>query len=240
MNPSMPVPDIRAAGFRGFGRAREQNTSLESQLPATLMGSNGVPADLHGVYQVRTQWNGQSEMTITEKGLDYKSAHLVPADVIILDERRACFTFFCPNQTTEWLQGVVGVVESFDVKFDAAGFEGAFRRQGEGILGTVASRVVSDEARAARLPVLMRTASKDSEVACPICFTEWDEQDTVQTQVECGHAFCLRCVVSTCNMTPPNSSGNCPLCRAAVTIGGLKRIVRGAEPQRHAGRQQPA
>ena len=30
---------------------------------------------------------------------------------------RLRFTVFCPNQTSEWVRGVTGMIESFDVEF---------------------------------------------------------------------------------------------------------------------------
>mgnify|MGYP002037534785 CR=1 FL=1 len=56
----------------------------------------------------------------------------------------------------------------------------------------------------------------------------WDADGLVQTQTECGHSFCARCVVSVCNMTPPNTSGTCPLCRQTVSLAGLRRVRRAA------------
>ena len=55
---------------------------------------------------------------------------------------------------------------------------------------------------------------------------EWEEEGVTQTQAKCGHAFCLTCVVSVCNMTPPRELGTCPMCRADVALGDLVRVER--------------
>ena len=139
---------------------------------------------------------------------------------------------------------LVGVIESFDIIFEHAGtaktrcgnieaaieslrfstFRGDFRRQGEGILPTKGERKESLNERVARMPQLVRSVSSDPEASCPICLDAWDA-DVVQTQTECGHSFCARCVVSVCNMTPPNTSGTCPLCRKTVSLAGLRRVL---------------
>jgi len=209
-----------------------------------------LPPQLRGTYSMRTKWNGTTEIVISDQRITYKDAHIMPAEVIVSDgsdeaiggrqdrERpraaegttRLRFTVFCPNQTTEWVRGAVGVIESFDVVFTSEGssFEGTFRRQGEGILPTEGERMETIEERAARIPALVRSKSSDKEDGCPICLSNWEEEGVVQTQTECGHTFCLKCVVSTCNMTPPNTSGTCPLCRQTVTISGLLRVERTA------------
>ena len=113
----------------------------------------------------------------------------------------------------------------------AAGFQSdavlalVTRRQGEGILPTKGERKESLNERVARMPRLVRSVSSDPEKNCPICLGEWDADGLVQTQTECGHSFCARCVVSVCNMTPPNTSGTCPLCRQTVSLAGLRRVL---------------
>merc|ERR1712224_1162728 len=112
-------------------------------------------------------------------------------------------------------------------------FRGDFRRQGEGILPTKGERKESLNERVARMPQLVRSVSSDPEASCPICLESWDADGRVQTQTECSHSFCARCVVSVCNMTPPNTSGTCPLCRKTVSLAGLRRVRRAPRCRRY-------
>ena len=243
--PISPPQDIRADSFRGFGRRDED--LAEKALPLALVGG----------YEVRTVYNGKDTLVIAKERLSWKGAHVVPRDVLLdyLESGgvRLRFTVFCPNQSTEWLRGagggpLVGVIESFDILFEHAGtaktrcgnieaaiealrfstFRGDFRRQGEGILPTKGDRKESFNERVARMPQLVRSVSSDPENHCPTCLESWDADGLVQTQTECGHSFCARCVVSVCNMTPPNTSGTCPLCRKTVSLAGLRRVRRAA------------
>ena len=230
--PISPPQDIRADGFRGFGR-RDEDLSLKS-----------LPLALVGTYEVRTVYNGKTTLVIAAEQISWKGAHVAAREVLLdyLENGwlRLCFTVFCPNQSTDWLRGagggpLVGVIESFDIVFmssDILGrtttFRGDFRRQGEGILPTKGERKESLDDRVKRMPHLVRSVSSDPEAHCPICLGEWDADGLVQTQTECGHSFCARCVVSVCNMTPPNTSGTCPLCRQTVSLAGLRRVRRAA------------
>merc|ERR1711881_565467 len=229
--PISPPQDIRAGGFRGF----EDGADLVKTLPLALVGR----------YEVRTVYNGKDDLVIAKERLSWKGAHVAPRDVLLTYTEsggvRLRFTVFCPNQLTEWLRGagggpLVGVIESFDIVFmssDILGrtttFRGDFRRQGEGILPTKGERKESLNDRMARMPQLVRSVSSDPEATCPVCLGEWDADGLVQTQTECGHSFCARCVVSVCNMTPPNTSGTCPLCRQTVSLAGLRRVRRAAK-----------
>ena len=231
--PISPPQDIRADGFRGFGR-RDEDLSLKS-----------LPLALVGTYEVRTVYNGKTTLVIAAEQISWKGAHVAAREVLLdyLENGwlRLCFTVFCPNQSTDWLRGagggpLVGVIESFDIVFmssDILGrtttFRGDFRRQGEGILPTKGERKESLNERLVRLPQLVRSVSSDPEATCPICLGEWDADGLMQTQTECGHSFCARCVVSVCNMTPPNTSGTCPLCRQTVSLAGLRRVRRAAK-----------
>lgn len=209
------IADIHGQTFGGFGQVRSSDAAAN------------FPEQLCGTFLIETQWNGNAQLEVTYEYLVYKGVRIGAAECLITDgDTRLRFTAFVPGQTTEWLQGVVGVVESYDVVFDGAGgFEGTFRRQGEGILPTRGGRQESDQERAARMPGIMRQPSENSLGTCPICMEEWTAPNVVQTQTECGHAFCLSCVVATCNMTPPKTTGVCPLCKAPVSMAGLKRVV---------------
>jgi len=229
--PISPPQDIRADGFRGFGRRDED------------LADYFIPKALVGSYEVNTVYNGKDVLAIEKERFSWKGAHVVPRDVLLdyLESGgvRLRFTVFCPNQSTEWLRGagggpLVGVIESFDLLFEPgkktklglySTFRGDFRRQGEGILPTKGERKESLNERVARMPQLVRSVSSDPENHCPICLGEWDADGLVQTQTECGHSFCARCVVSVCNMTPPNTSGTCPLCRQTVSLVGLRRVT---------------
>ena len=227
--PISPPQDIRADGFRGFGRRDED------------LAGKALPLALVGRYEVRTVYNGKDDLVIEKERLSWKGAHVAAREVLLdyLENGwlRLCFTVFCPNQSTDWLRGagggpLVGVIESFDIVFmssDILGrtttFRGDFRRQGEGILPTKGERKESLNDRMARMPQLVRSVSSDPEATCPICLGNWDADGLVQTQTECGHSFCARCVVSVCNMTPPNTSGTCPLCRQTVSLAGLRRVL---------------
>merc|ERR1719482_1088912 len=243
--PISPPQDIRAEGFRGFGRRDED------------LADKALPLALVGRYEVRTVYNGKDVLAIEKERLSWKGAHVAAREVLLdyLENGgvRLRFTVFCPNQSTDWLRGagggpLLGVIESFDIIFKHAGtaktrcgnieaaiealrfstFRGDFRRQGEGILPTKGGRKESLNERVARMPRLVRSVTSDPEAHCPICLGEWDADGLVQTQTECGHSFCARCVVSVCNMTPPNTSGTCPLCRKTVSLAGLRRVRRAA------------
>merc|ERR1712159_762361 len=225
--PISPPQDIRAAGFRGFGRRDED------------LADSFIPKALVGRYEVRTVYNGKDDLVISKEWLSWKGAHVEPREVLLTYTEsggvRLRFTVFCPNQSTDWLRGAngrprVGVIESFDLLFEPgtktklglySTFRGDFRRQGEG--------KESLNERVARMPQLVRSVSSDPEASCPICLESWDADGRVQTQTECGHSFCARCVVSVCNMTPPNTSGTCPLCRNTVSLAGLRRVRRAAK-----------
>merc|ERR1719456_653363 len=234
--PISPPQDIRADGFRGFGRRDED------------LADSFIPKALVGTYEVRTVYNGKDDLVIAKERFSWKGAHVAPREVLLTYTEsggvRLRFTVFCPNQSTDWLRGAngrprVGVIESFDILFDIrfggktklglySTFRGDFRRQGEGILPTKGERKESLNERVARMPQLVRSVSSDPENHCPICLGDWDADGLVQTQTECGHSFCARCVVSVCNMTPPNTSGTCPLCRKTVSLAGLRRVRRAA------------
>merc|ERR1719420_2934959 len=116
--PISPPQDIRADGFRGFGRRDED--LAEKALPLALVGG----------YEVRTVYNGKDTLVIAKERISWKGAHVVPRDVLLdyLESGgvRLRFTVFCPNQSTEWLLGagggpLVGVIESFDIIFEHAG-----------------------------------------------------------------------------------------------------------------------
>merc|ERR1719420_2493948 len=189
--PISPPQDIRADGFRGFGRRDED--LAEKALPLALVGR----------YEVRTVYNGKDVLAIEKERLSWKGAHVAAREVLLdyLESGgvRLRFTVFCPNQSTEWLRGagggpLVGVIESFDIIFEHAvtpktscgnieaaieslrfsTFRGDFRRQGEGILPTKGDRKESFNERVARMPRLMRSVSSDPEAHCPICLGEWD------------------------------------------------------------------
>ena len=233
--PISPPQDIRADGFRGFGRRSED------------LADSFIPKALVGRYEVRTVYNGKDDLFIDKERLSWKGAHVAPRDVLLTYTEsggvRLRFTVFCPNQSTDWLRGAngrprVGVIESFDLLFEPgtktklglySTFRGDFRRQGEGILPTKGERKESLNERVARMPQLVRSVSADPEKHCPICLDEWDADGVMQTQTECGHSFSARCVVSVCNMTPPNTSGTCPLCRQTVSLAGLRRVRRAAD-----------
>ena len=44
------------------------------------------------------------------------------------------------------------------------------------------------------------------------------------TPAQGNHHFCMACVVSVCEVTPPSAEGKCPLCRRAVKLADLKRV----------------
>ena len=232
MAATAAVPDIHARDFCGFGTPlRTGGSAAAASQPAAL------PTHLRGTMEVETVYNSRCDLVVDAGRLVWKDVHVVASEIHMsaaprrqggAECMRLRFTVFVPNQRTEWLRGVVGVIESFDISFapDGASFDGTFRRQGEGILRTRGTRKETLEQRVARLPSLVRSKSADPESHCPICLSEWDEEGVLQTQTECGHSFCMRCVVSTCNMTPPNTVGSCALCRAQVTLEGLKRVHR--------------
>ena len=249
------VMDISDDGFRGFGRPRPADDDPSSPASPGSAGSPGrgsalppasLPEVIHGDYDVRTTWNGEVRMTIDARGIAYKDSRVVPEEIVYdrapdphaprAVRHRLRFTVFCPNQTSEWVRGVTGMIESFDVEFfvdegaaRAFSFFGRFRRRGEGCLDTEGGRATvtaADDADASGFGVLRRTKSKDPETSCPVCYREWEEEGVTQTQAKCGHAFCLTCVVSVCNMTPPRELGTCPMCRADVALGDLVRVER--------------
>merc|ERR1719420_1739258 len=189
--PISTPQDIRAGGFRGFGRRDED------------LADSFIPKALVGRYEVRTVYNGKDDLVIAKERLSWKGAHVAAREVLLdyLESGgvRLRFTVFCPNQSTEWLRGagggpLVGVIESFDIIFEHAGtaktrrgnieaaieslrfstFRGDFRRQGEGILPTKGERNESLNERLVRMPQVVRSISSDPGNHCPICLDEWD------------------------------------------------------------------
>jgi len=220
------VADIRATDFRGFGTARvpEEQGGVDYRW---------LCESVSGLYDAEVQWNGTPEMEVSSAGIVWKGVLVVPEEIVAVltpqETVRLRFTVFCPAQGTAWApEGIVGVTESFDVTFDrdAKHFSGVFIRQYEGTLAVSGTRRVTAEERRAKLPGLVRSRSRDPERECPVCYSGFDEDGVTQVVTPCGHSFCLACVVSTCNITPPNESGTCPLCRGRVTLDGLKRVVR--------------
>jgi len=78
--------------------------------------------------------------------------------------------------------------------------------------------------RAMRLQPVRREASEGSLGTCPVCMESWETRTQVVTP--CDHVFCMACLVSICNMTPPSTAGTCAMCRTAFTLAGVKRVVR--------------
>ena len=112
--PISPPQDIRADGFRGFGRRDED------------LADSFIPLALVGRYEVRTVYNGKDDLVIAKERLSWKGAHVAAREVLLdyLESGgvRLRFTVFCPNQSTDWLRGaggrpLVGVIESFDIVF---------------------------------------------------------------------------------------------------------------------------
>ena len=193
------------------------------------------PDDLgiFGSFEVRTKWNGEETMNIRPDRIEYKGVNIVPSSVLITmsgfeEFPRLKFSVYVPHQTSEWSEGMVGLTESFDIQFENGGstFKGVFQRTNEGSLSTEGERQETPEERAERLPVLVRQASSGDD-CCPICFEEWITKGQICVQTECGHRFCMRCVVSCCALTPPAETGKCPLCRGTVTLNGISRVSFG-------------
>ena len=220
--------DIRENGFAGFGSARgeDRNRGDFRALSGMLAGS----------YDVDVQWNGTRKLVVSQDGIQWKGTRVVPEEIIVgqiqpdgnVDGVRIRFTAFCAEQSTCWgPEGVVGVIESFDVTFNLdGGFSGTFKRRYEGCLDVRGLRVPSEEDQVEGMPRLIRSQSRDPEEECPVCYSSWSDEGITQVSTPCGHSFCLSCVISSCNMTPPNDSGTCPLCRAQVTLHGLVKVTR--------------
>eukprot|EP00802_Teleaulax_amphioxeia_P014283 Tamp_14345.p2 GENE.Tamp_14345~~Tamp_14345.p2 ORF type:complete len:379 (+),score=75.74 Tamp_14345:136-1137(+) len=75
------------------------------------------------------------------------------------------------------------------------------------------------------MPKVVREESVDS-VGCPVCMNAWSDAGVVRVETACKHSFCIKCIVSVCNLTPPVTSGRCALCRATVTLDALKKVER--------------
>ena len=222
-NPWMP-PDIGSGCFRGFGRSRASEAT--TKLPESCLGT----------WQVDVEWSGVREMIIHPRGVIWKGSYVVAEEVLVAnmtetdDRVHLRFTVFVPLNPHAWTDGPApGIHESFDVTFLTRSLcRGVFRRQGddERLLTLEGHRSMSDEERAEAMPTLVRTSSKDPERSCPVCLFGWEEDGVVQVETRCGHSFCLGCVVSVCNMTPPKDNGECPVCRKEVSMDTLKRVTR--------------
>lgn len=85
-------------------------------------------------------------------------------------------------------------------------------------------QVETVEMRVQRLPLISRAKSENSTGMCPICFVPWGEE-AVKVVTECDHAICIQCIMNICKMRPPSTEGECAICRDAVTLDGLKRVM---------------
>lgn len=67
------------------------------------------------------------------------------------------------------------------------------------------------------------------ETECPICMIPWEQDkiNKIQVLANCGHAFCMQCFLSMCEMRSSTATScACAICRAAIQLKDLKRIVR--------------
>eukprot|EP00854_Cymbomonas_tetramitiformis_P020305 gene20305-24314_t len=221
--PAKPTPNIADKDFQGFGCERTTAHEAVAEFPQD--------AQFLGTYSTEITWNGDNVLQIERHRIVFKETNVCASDVLVT-QRNGCarlrFTIFIPGQTSEWVPGVTGLSESFDINFSETGFEGIFRRHGEGTLSIKGTLRVSLEERSKKLPTVERLARQDSLNCCPVCYETWGS-DFVQVQTECGHCFCMGCIVSICNLTPPVTTGVCAMCRSPVTLKGLKRVKNSCE-----------
>jgi len=231
------LPKMGSEGFSGYGQTVPQVESEAEQLWARELN-----------YHVKVLWNGENELRITPHFIGWKGCNVVANEIIKNEEEdgsiRLRFTTFAPEQMSEWVPGQVGMVESFDITFSPSRqeFLGAFQRQGEGILTVrgwatgevgdipdaqlVAQVIAPGESRrevvniGKALATVARDESTDS-VGCPVCFNEWHAPGVVRVETKCKHSYCMKCIISVCNLTPPVTSGRCALCRADVRLDEL-------------------
>ena len=136
------------------------------------------------------------------------------------------------------------MIESFDITLSSSRekFVGTFQRQGECILTT--RGYVSDNspetwmircpvdagdvhevvAIAQASPTVSREDSTDS-VGCPVCFEQWHTPGVVRVETACKHSYCMKCIISVCNLTSPVTVVRCALCRTTVTLDKLTKIT---------------
>jgi hypothetical protein len=68
-----------------------------------------------------------------------------------------------------------------------------------------------------------------AETECPICMISWeqDKMNKIQVVANCGHTFCMQCVLSMCKMRSSTATSCvCAICRASIQLKDLKRIIR--------------
>jgi hypothetical protein len=203
--------------------------------PSSLSSLKGI----HSSYSISIQWNGTFPMTITPNLVKYKDVNISANDVDVTKQGgvyKVVIKAFIPKQTTEWLPGQVGMMETFTLRVgerdgsangSANGsvrrVKGTFQRSGEGPLECEFERIESAEEASERMPTLQRQLSSDDS-CCPICFELWSTPGLICIQTACSHQFCYKCVTSCCHLTPPNTEGICPLCRGGVRMEELKKV----------------
>ncbi|GMH46333.1 hypothetical protein TrRE_jg4720 [Triparma retinervis] len=181
------------------------------------------PDSICGRYEVEIKWNGKHTLIVKPHYLEWKSQKIFDTETSLGEGNKVEFRVFVPGQTTEWLENVVGLFESFSIHFDRSGsFRGTFQRQGEGGLECSGERAVSLEEQAAAMPTLERQLSSQDS-SCSVCYDAWSETSAA-VETLCGHRFCIGCVVSCCRINPPNTKGVCPMCRAEIDVKDLKRV----------------
>jgi hypothetical protein len=240
---------IGSSSFSGFGRSRSGDLRIQRPPPVTRL-----PRDVCGVVDAHIKWNGSCRLHIGPKGVVWKGNHVLAQDVVVDQNRtgvRLRFTLFCPNVTSEWVRGVIGLTESFDITLNRREktFQGVFQRQGEGPLevelvkakvypednGSVwneAYRLLhrgppNDDSAAPEQtdepaePPGVVHLERSNESACPVCFRAWEESGVIRAKTACDHSFCAQCIVTVCAVTPPVTVGACPMCRAEVTLASI-------------------
>ena len=181
-----------------------------------------IPDEFQGEYDAAIKWNGTMKLIVTPHFITWKATNILLHDITI-SGHNIKFTVFVANQQSEWVRGVVGLSETFNITFAGARFTGNFQRQGEGGLGIEGARRETAKQAVSRLPLARQLSG--SSVECPICMEEFSNESRPAIETRCGHHFCHSCIVSACKIAPPASEGSCPLCRATVTLEGLKRAT---------------
>jgi len=209
---------------REIGTRRQPAYTADGLLDFSRMTEVFKDESIVSLYSLTLKSIGVCELDITSSMIKWGGAHVFAKHVHFSKRgRRLQFEVYCPDFGDDSFSGV-GVFESFDlIKDSNGGFRGTFRRDGEPSQQVILTRKErTPESIAASMPTVVR---KDTLECCPVCLEEFDGKDVIKVVTSCNHAFCLGCILEICGLSPPQTEGNCPMCRGVVKTEEVSELI---------------